>query len=54
MLGVHRGTISLVASNFEAAGLIHTLGARSSYLIKKALNAKPVLATISSVSTQIV
>lgn len=24
MLGVHRGTISLVASNFEAAGLIHT------------------------------
>jgi hypothetical protein len=37
MLGVHRGTISLVASNFEAAGLIHTHRGKIELLDKKGL-----------------
>jgi CRP-like cAMP-binding protein len=37
MLGVHRGTISLVAAKFEAAGLIHTHRGRIELLDKKGL-----------------
>jgi Crp-like helix-turn-helix domain len=37
MLGVHRGTISLVASNFEVAGLIHTHRGKIELLDKKGL-----------------
>jgi CRP-like cAMP-binding protein len=37
MLGVHRGTISLVAAKFEAEGLIHTHRGRIELLDKKRL-----------------
>jgi CRP-like cAMP-binding protein len=37
MLGVHRGTISLVATQFEAAGLIHTHRGNIKLLDKKGL-----------------
>jgi hypothetical protein len=37
MLGVHRGTISLVAAEFEAAGFIHTHRGRIELLDKKRL-----------------
>jgi CRP-like cAMP-binding protein len=37
MLGVHRGTISLVATKFEAAGLIHTHRGRIELLDKNGL-----------------
>jgi len=37
MLGVHRGTISLVAAKFEAAGLIHTHRGQIELLDKKGL-----------------
>jgi CRP-like cAMP-binding protein len=37
MLGVHRGTISLVAAKFETAGLIHTHRGRIELLDKKGL-----------------
>jgi hypothetical protein len=37
MLGVHRGTISLVATQFEVAGLIHTHRGKIELLDKKGL-----------------
>jgi CRP-like cAMP-binding protein len=40
MLGVHRGTISLVAAKFEAAGLIHTHRGRIELLDKKGLKSE--------------
>ena len=40
MLGVHRGTISLVAAKFEAAGLIHTHRGQIELLDKKGLKSE--------------
>jgi CRP-like cAMP-binding protein len=40
MLGVHRGTISLVASKFEAAGLIHTHRGQIELLDKRGLKSE--------------